>query len=51
MNTEDTIMEGHMHDHGLVYTSVPFLVFDEGGCVFFLGFHELARNLGFFFAW
>ena len=31
VNTEETIMEGHMHDHGLVYTSVPFVVFDEGG--------------------
>ena len=31
VNTEETIMEGHMHDHGLVYTSVPYVVFDEGG--------------------
>ena len=24
-------MEGQMHEHGLLYTSVPFVMFDEGG--------------------
>ena len=24
-------MEGHMHEHGPLYTSVPFVMFDEGG--------------------
>ena len=24
--------EGHMHEHGHLYTSVPFVMFDEGGC-------------------
>ena len=31
MNTEETIMEGHMHEDGLLYSSVPFVMFDEGG--------------------
>ena len=26
-------MEGHMREHGLLYTSVPFVMFDEGGWV------------------
>ena len=33
VNTEETIMEGHMHEHGPLYTSVPLVMFDEGGCV------------------
>ena len=28
-----TIMEGHMHECGPLYTSVPFVTFDEGGRV------------------
>ena len=24
-------MEGHMHEHGPLYTSVPLVMFDEGG--------------------
>ena len=24
-------MEGHMHEHGLLYTRVPSVMFDEGG--------------------
>ena len=24
-------VEGHMHEHGPLYTSVPFVMFDEGG--------------------
>ena len=24
-------MEGHMHEHGPLYTSVPRVMFDEGG--------------------
>ena len=31
VNTDETIMEGHMHEHGPLYTSVPFVMFDEGG--------------------
>ena len=30
VNTEETIREGHMHEHGLLYTSVPFVMFNEG---------------------
>ena len=30
MNTEETIMEGHMHEHGLLCTNVPFVMFGEG---------------------
>ena len=30
MNKEETIMEGHMHEHGPLYTSVAFVMFDEG---------------------
>ena len=26
-------MEGHLHEHGLLYTSDPFVVFNEGGLV------------------
>ena len=26
-------MEGHMHEHGPLYTSVPRVMFDEGGWV------------------
>ena len=26
-----TIREGHMHEHGLLCTSVPYVIFDEGG--------------------
>ena len=26
-------MEGHMHEHGPLYTSVPLVMFDEGGWV------------------
>ena len=33
MNTEETIMEGHMREHGPLYTSGPLVVFDEGGWV------------------
>ena len=33
MNTEESIMEGHMHEHGLLYNSVPIVMFDEGGWV------------------
>ena len=33
MNTEETIMEGHMREHGPLYTSVPLVMFDEGGWV------------------
>ena len=30
MNMEETIMEGHMHEHGPLYNGVPFVMFDEG---------------------
>ena len=30
VNTEETIMAGHMHAHGPLYTRVPFVMFDEG---------------------
>ena len=30
VNTEETIMEGHMHEHGPLYTSVPLVMFYEG---------------------
>ena len=33
MNTEETIMEGHLHEHGPLDTIVPFVMFDEGGWV------------------
>ena len=26
-------MESHMHEHGPLYTSVPFVMLDEGGWV------------------
>ena len=29
----ETITEGHLHEHGPSYTCVPFVMFDEGGCV------------------
>ena len=32
VNTEETIMEGHMHEQCPLYTSVPFVMF-EGGVV------------------
>ena len=31
VNTEESIMEGHMHEHGPLYSRVPFVMFDEGG--------------------
>ena len=37
MNTEESIMEGHMHEHGPLYTSVPFVTCDEGGLVAVVG--------------
>ena len=30
MNTDETIMEGQMHEHGPLYASVAFVMFDEG---------------------
>ena len=33
MNTEETVMEGHMHEHGPLYICVPFLMFYDGGWV------------------
>ena len=33
VNTEETLMDGHVHELGPLYTSVPFVMFDEGGWV------------------
>ena len=33
VNTEESIMKGHMHEHRPLYTRVPFVMFDEGGWV------------------
>ena len=30
MNMEKTIMEGHMREHGPLYTLLPIVMFDEG---------------------
>ena len=31
MKMQETIMEGHIHEHGPLYIGVPFVMFDEGG--------------------